>query len=68
MENIEIAKTLEEIADLLDIQGDNPFRIRAYRTAARTIGALGMPVETLLTQDGRAALEALPGIGADLAG
>ncbi len=67
MENIHIAKTFEEVADLLDIQGANPFRIRAYRNAARTIGTLGTPVETILKKNGHA-LEQLPGIGADLAG
>jgi DNA polymerase (family 10) len=67
MENIQIARLFEEVADLLDIQGANPFRVRAYRTAARTIGTLGTPVETLLEHDGHA-LEELPGIGADLAG
>jgi DNA polymerase (family X) len=67
MENIQIAKTLEEVADLLEIQGANPFRVRAYRNAARTIGTLGTPVETILKQNGHA-LEELPGIGADLAG
>jgi DNA polymerase (family 10) len=67
MENIEIAKTFEEVADLLEIQGANPFRVRAYRNAARTIGTLGTPVETILKNDGEA-LQELPGIGADLAG
>jgi DNA polymerase (family X) len=67
MENIQIAKTFEEVADLLEIQGANPFRIRAYRNAARMIGTLGMPVETMLKND-RHALEELPGIGVDLAG
>jgi DNA polymerase (family 10) len=67
MENIQIAKTFEEVADLLEIQGANPFRVRAYRNAARTIGTLGTPVETILKHDGHA-LEELPGIGADLAG
>jgi DNA polymerase (family 10) len=66
MENIQIAKTFEEVADLLEIQGANPFRVRAYRNAARTIGALGTPVETMLKND-RHALEELPGIGGDLA-
>jgi DNA polymerase (family 10) len=55
------------VADLLEIQGANPFRIRAYRTAARTIGALATPVESLIKSDNRT-LEELPGIGADLAG
>ncbi len=67
MENIQIAKTLDEVADLLEIQGGNPFRVRAYRNAARTINTLGTPVETMLENDGEA-LEDLPGIGADLAG
>ncbi len=67
MENIEIAKMFEEVADLLEIQGANPFRVRAYRNAARTIGTLGTSVESMLKRDGKA-LEELPGIGADLAG
>ena len=67
MENIQIAKTFDEVADLLEIQGANPFRVRAYRNAARTIGTLDRPVETILKGDGHA-LQELPGIGADLAG
>jgi DNA polymerase (family 10) len=67
MENIQIAKTFEEVADLLEIQGANPFRVRAYRNAARTLGTLGTPVDTILKHNGHA-LEELPGIGADLAG
>ena len=67
MENIEIAKTFDEVADLLEIQGANPFRVRAYRTAARTIGTLNASVESMLKKNGHA-LEELPGIGADLAG
>jgi DNA polymerase (family 10) len=67
MENIQIAKTFEEVADLLEIQGANPFRVRAYRNAARTIGTLSQPIEILLKHDGHT-LEGLPGIGADLAG
>jgi DNA polymerase (family 10) len=39
--NTDIAAAFDEIADLLEIQGDNPFRIRAYRNAARMIGDLG---------------------------
>ncbi|HXH07493.1 MAG TPA: DNA polymerase/3'-5' exonuclease PolX [Vicinamibacterales bacterium] len=66
MENIEIARIFEEIADLLDILGENPFRIRAYRNAARTVQALPTPVEVLLAEGRR--LDELPGIGKDLAG
>lgn len=38
--NADIAAIFEEIADRLEIQGANPFRIRAYRNAARTLGEL----------------------------
>ena len=37
VENVEIARVFDEVADLLEIQGANPFRVRAYRTAARTV-------------------------------
>jgi DNA polymerase (family 10) len=63
--NATIAAIFEQIADLLDIQGANPFRVRAYRNAARTIGALGSDVKTLLEKG--ADLRDLPGIGDDLA-
>ncbi len=62
--NADIAAIFEEIADLLEIKGDNPFRIRAYRNAARTVNELGRDLSTLV---GRGAdLPKLPGIGADL--
>jgi DNA polymerase (family 10) len=62
--NADIAAVFEEIADLLEIKGDNPFRIRAYRNAARTVNELGRDLATLV---GRGAdLPKLPGIGPDL--
>ena len=67
MENIEIARIFEDVADLLEMLGASVFRIRAYRAAARTVETLGTPAESLLKKDGNA-LEALPGIGKDLAG
>jgi len=63
--NADIAVIFGEIANLLEIQGANPFRIRAYRTAARTMGELGQEAAELIAQGG--ALPHLPGIGADLA-
>jgi DNA polymerase (family 10) len=66
VQNAEIAAVLNEIADLLDIQGANPFRIRAYRNAARTVSELGRSVLAMV--DKKADLDALPGIGPDLAG
>ena len=40
MDNADIARVLDEVADLLEILGQNQFRIRAYRTAARTVETL----------------------------
>jgi DNA polymerase (family X) len=65
MENIEIARRLEELADLLEIRGANPFRIRAYRNAVRTVAGLTRPVFEMLGAG--EALQELPGIGKDLA-
>jgi len=63
--NADVANHFEEIADLLEIQGENPFRIRAYRNAARTVGELGVQL-TDMVQQGED-LTRLPGIGKDLA-
>jgi DNA polymerase (family 10) len=63
--NATIAAIFDEIADLLDIQGANPFRVRAYRNAARTIGALATDIKSISSD--RKALKELPGIGDDLA-
>lgn len=68
VENVEVARRLEEMADLLALGAANPFRVRAYRRAARMLSTLDQPVAALLAAGGEAALDALPGIGADLAG
>lgn len=65
MENIEIARQLDEVADLLEIQEANPFRVRAYRNAVRTIRELAAPLEKMVTEE--ADLTALPGIGKEMA-
>ncbi len=67
MENPEIAQVFDEVADLLALQEANPFRVRAYRNAARTIRDLAEPAAQLVAEPGRS-LEELPGIGVDLAG
>lgn len=66
IENAEVARLLREVADLLELQQANPFRVRAYRNAARTVEELPEPVAGLT--NGADALDALPGIGKDLAG
>lgn len=64
MKNQEIAKIFDEIADLLEIKGENPFRIRAYRRAAQNIEGLPKSVEDIPKKE----LLKVPGIGQDLAG
>lgn len=63
--NAEIASQLDKLADLLAIEGANPFRVRAYRRAARLIGELPRNVADLLARGED--LDELPGIGRDLA-
>ena len=63
--NADIAAVFGEIADLLEIEGANPFRIRAYRNAARTLSELPQEARVLLENGDD--LRRLPGIGDDLA-
>ena len=65
MHNTEIAHLFERYAVLLDIDGANAFRVRAYRNAARTLSGLSQSVESMLVEGGD--LSELPAIGKDLA-
>ena len=65
MKNFEVARLFDRMADVLELKRDNPFRIRAYRRAARNIESLGDDVETLARTGG---LVEIPGVGEDLAG
>jgi len=64
--NADLAAAFEQTADLLELQQANPFRVRAYRNAARLVGELKLDLVAQVEQ-GRP-LPKLPGIGADLAG
>ena len=64
--NADVASLFAQIADLLEIRGDNPFRVRAYRNAARTVGEWPQNLSEILARTG--ALPRMPGIGADLDG
>ncbi|MGD9042018.1 MAG: DNA polymerase/3'-5' exonuclease PolX, partial [Desulfobacteraceae bacterium] len=64
--NADIADIFNRVADFLEIQGANPFRVRAYRNAARTVGGMSKSVADM-AGNGKA-LSDLPGIGKDLAG
>ena len=63
MDNFSIARIFREIADLLELKGENPFKVRAYRTAADSVSDCPDAVASL-TPEGRATL---PGFGKDLA-
>jgi DNA polymerase (family 10) len=65
LDNPEIARVLEEVADILEIQNENPFRIRAYRNATRTVEGLTTPLRKWV-EEGRN-LTDLPGIGKEMA-
>ena len=59
MNNQQIARIFDEIADLLDIKGENVFRVRAYRRAALNLESLSKDVASLTEEE----MDAIPGIG-----
>jgi len=65
--NHSIADRFVETARVLDDQGANPFRARAYRQASETLRGLDRPVEEILRDEGTEGLERLPAIGRGLA-
>ena len=48
MINLDIARIFDEIADLSEIKGENPFKVRAYRRAARTIETLTLDLRSIV--------------------
>ena len=64
MENADIARVLSELADLLELTGENPFKVRAYRRASQVADAHPVPLSAL-RREGQ--LTELPGIGAGIA-
>jgi hypothetical protein len=65
--NDQVALRLEEVADLLQAQDANPFRVRAYRAAAETVRGLPRTAHDILEAEGPEGLEHLAGIGESLA-
>lgn len=61
MRNTEIVKVFQDIADLLELKGENPFKIRAYQRAARSIEHLPRELEIYLSEGGE--LKDIPGVG-----
>ncbi|VAV85755.1 DNA polymerase X family [hydrothermal vent metagenome] len=62
MNNKEVVRVLVTIADLLEIKGENPFRVRSYRNAAATIDALSVSLELIAGAE-QDRLEDIPGVG-----
>jgi DNA polymerase (family 10) len=65
MENRKIAGIFYEIANILEIKGENPFRIRSYRNAGLTIENLALDLKTIIDRD-ESELEKIPNIGKSL--
>ncbi|MFW5819596.1 MAG: DNA polymerase/3'-5' exonuclease PolX, partial [Desulfovermiculus sp.] len=63
--NSDVASMFEELADILEIEGANPFRVRAYRNAARSVSGLSYSLRDLVHQNED--LSQYPGIGQELA-
>ena len=66
--NADVARRLDEVAELLADQDANRYRVQAYRDAATTLRRLGNDVRELYEQGGAASLEDLPNIGESIAG
>jgi polyhydroxyalkanoate synthesis regulator phasin len=66
--NTDISAMLSRIADLLDVKGENPFRIRSYRMAADTVRSASKPLAKLIDAKGAEGLSGLKVIGEKLAG
>ena len=60
MNNKEVARVFQDIADLLELKGENPFKIRAYQKVVRSIEHLSVEVEQLVAED---RLKEIPGVG-----
>lgn len=67
MENAEFASIFFKIAELLELKGENPFKIRAYEKAGRNLGSLTDNLEDIYAASGLKGLEEIPGIGKAIA-
>jgi DNA polymerase (family X) len=66
--NKDIASLLGHIADLLEAKGENPFRVRSYRTAAASVASVRQSLAALVRENGTDGLSGLKGVGEKLAG
>ena len=68
MNNEQIARRFHRLAALMELRGDDPFRLRSYRNAAETIGVWPTPLKEIAENEGVTGLQAIPGIGKAIAG
>ena len=68
VDNESIARRFYRLAALMDIRGDDPFRLRSYRNAAEAIETWPTPLTKIATVEGIAGLQSIPGVGKAIAG
>lgn len=68
MDNESIARRFHDLAALMEIRGDDPFRLRSYRNAAEAIEVWPTAVADIARQEGVAGLQTIPGVGKAIAG
>jgi DNA polymerase (family X) len=66
MDNRDIARVLDRIADLLEFKDENPFKLRSYRLAAETVAEMSQSVADMAARGGAAELQKIPGVGKSL--
>jgi DNA polymerase (family 10) len=68
VDNETIARRFYRLAALMDIRGDDPFRLRSYRNAAEALETWPTPLQKIAADEGVAGLQAIPGVGKAIAG
>jgi DNA polymerase (family 10) len=68
MDNAEIARRFYRLAALMEIRGDDPFRLRSYRNAAEAIEVWPTPLQEIAATEGETGLQTIPGVGKAIAG
>jgi len=68
MNNEEIARRFFRLSALMEIRGDDPFRLRSYRNAAEAIVVWPTPLKEIAEKEGVAGLQEIPGVGKAIAG
>lgn len=68
MNNESIARRFYQLAALMEIRGDDPFRLRSYRNAAEAIETWPTPLKKIAEKEGVAGLQKIPGVGKAIAG